>query len=261
VTYPLQFRPSGLCNTFDASGTVLDTGVSLQIMKPLLSCRFNVLPAEWDYHNPPGGILARFVIQSDLLAGQLIGPSEWKQPQFPYFVRVEDPNAEKWFVHDALPWDDPGMGQQLVAGFASKSLLIIDNPVAAPAGAIAPAYTAPRLFPEVLYTVNLPLNDKRYWVVPLLPGQGATFAVLSHTAGLQPIVIKLTFITGLNTVQIASSGVAGEFCQITPAAVSVWGSPILVLELTNQDIANAASFTFIMIRSRALNQPSIGGTS
>jgi len=226
MPYPIEFRPNTICDVFDADDNSVDTGVSIQLFRPLLAYRTNKLDDDNRERNVPGGQLHRFVIQSDLVAELAYGPPNWASFGFPYYVLSEDTLGSKWAITDATIWDDPAGGQQLTAGFASKKKLWLGTSRAAPAPGAAPLNANPFLEWGQTYSVTIPGTSQIVWRVDLRQQQGATATIFTQTnsAGRKMIFWVGSQLAPVATVTSALGAVAITLSILsTTALIGAWG--------------------------------------
>lgn len=252
--YPLQFRPNGTCEVFAPDGTSLATGVDLQIMRPLLGLRFNQLNPDLDYLASSGGQILRFVVQDADFAGLFVGPPHWRAPSFPYFVRDEDLNSEKWYVLDGIPWDDPGGGDQLLAGFASKRMAVADTAVAIAAVALTMADNNPLVELGVKYSAHIIRSTHNWYRFPCIAGQCVGANITTRTAGGNNFTLKINGGSPIVPVALVTSGAAAEAVYSLTTFASSSG-PYQWLEIISNDAAIDKDYEFIVHRSRQGNLP------
>lgn len=252
--YPLQFRPNGLCEVFAPDGTSLATDVDLQIMRPMLGLRFNQLNPDLDFLAQAGGVVLRFVLQNQDFANLFVGPPHWRRPSFPFFQRNEDFNSDSWYVLDAIAWDDPGGGDQFLAGFASKKLSVSDTAVAIAAVALTMADNNPIVELGVKYSAHIIRSTHNWYRFPCIAGQCVGAQITTRTAGGANFTLKINGGSPIVPVALVTSGAATEAAYTLTTFASSSG-PWQWLEIVSNDAAIDKDYEFIVNRSRQGNLP------
>ncbi len=253
--YPLQFRPNGLCEVFTPGGVSLATNVDLQIMRPMLGLRFNQLNPDLDFFAQAGGVVLRFVLQNQDFANLFVGPPHWRMPSFPFFLRNEDFNFDPWYVLDAVPWDDPLGGDQLLAGFASKKMAVKDAAVPIAAVALAMADNNPIVDLGVTYSAHIIRSTQNWYRFPCIAGQCVGAQITTRTAGGANMTLKIMGGSPIVPVALMTSGAAAEAVYTLTTFVSSTG-PWQWLEIISNDAAIDKDYEFVVSRSRQGNLPS-----
>lgn len=186
MPYPHPFRPNTTCVVNDARGSS-QTDCALQTFKPFLACQFN---------GPQSRIAGIDVIQfsSAILRGLFtvnptpplnikIGPAYWPAALTPYLTLDEDPNAVKWYIVDAIPYDlDPTSGIKLYSFFAAVSYASTPAPptpiVMSPSESTATATSL-----AVTYQSTLAPGASGWVYAPAPGGTATTWTMVSVSPG------------------------------------------------------------------------------
>lgn len=252
MAYPHAFVTNCLATIRDGHGNT-SVNVELMLFRPLLGCQFNGPQVLIAGHTLPemAGEVMRGLLRVPFGSPLNItpGPGVWATNVVPSIQLNDDPNAERWYIMDALPWSY-GMADRLWSFYAAKDYVSPPPPPPPP----PPPSPTPLIMGASSASATLATFGVNYLSV-LAPG-GVGFAYAPRPGGVgYSIVADAGTSSFVGTSALGGNHSGFTFPEGTPTlggpgTVTVTGGghtgPDQIVQASNVDLINPHVFYWHM---------------